>query len=263
MFAAQFHLFNHSIFKALLFLSAGAIIHAVHTRNMYEMRGLKKDMPKTRWLMLVGALALAGVPIFSGFWSKDLIFAGALEEELWIPLALVVVTAILTVAYSLRMYFLVFEGEGKREHPAHEAPGIMLLVLAILAAGAVLSWAFVQVLSTAFTAGLGVHTHELGDFVVETFANVAVLLSLLALGVGFLLYWFRNQLKNNFITQEMMRHARKGFWFDDFYDSMALGVKKASLRLSRLQTGDANVNFIGIVLVILMLLAMLIWQGVL
>lgn len=263
MFAAQFHLFNHGVFKALLFLCAGAIIHSVGTRNMYQMRGLKKEMPKTRWLMLIGALALAGVPIFSGFWSKDLIFAGALEEELWIPLALVVITAILTVAYSFRMYFLVFEGEGKRKHPAHETPGVMLVVLAILAVGAVISWALVQPLSSAYTSGLGAPDHSLGHFVSETFTgSMAWLLSFAAIGIGFLLYWFRNQLKDNFLTKLLMEHARKGFWFDDFYNAMALGVKKVSYRLSRLQTGDANINFVGIVLVIIMLLAMLMWQGV-
>ena len=266
VFASQFHLLNHSIFKALLFLCAGAIIHSVGTRNMYEMRGLKKEMPKTRWFMLFGALALAGIPIFSGFWSKDLIFAGAYEQELWIPLILVVVTAMLTFAYSLRMYFLVFEGEPKKERHAHETPGIMLLVLGILAVGAIASWALVEIFSDGFSqfqlAGADFTTHYLGDFVNHTFTSTAFILSLVGLGIGYVLYHFRNSLKRNRVSQWIIKYGRKGFGFDRLYDDTVLGVKKLSVRLRRFQTGDANMNFVGVILMVLVLFVMLFMQGV-
>ncbi len=266
VFASMYHLLNHAVFKALLFLCAGAIIHSVGTRNMYEMRGLKKEMPITRWLMLIGALALAGFPIFSGFWSKDLIFAGAYEQELWIPLILVVVTAMLTVAYSLRMYFLVFEGESKRETPAHETPGVMLIVLAILAFGAVASWALVDMFSSGFVVfGLGgpdFHAHPLGDFVSHTFTSVAFGLSLVGIGVGAALYFMRNSLKTNKVSLWIIKFGRQGFGFDKLYEDVLVGVKKISMRLRKLQTGDANMNFVGMVIIMIVLLVMLIMQGV-
>ncbi len=267
VFISQYHLLNHAIFKALLFLCAGAIIHSVGTRNMYEMRGLKKEMPRTRFLMLFGALALAGIPIFSGFWSKDMIFAGAYEQELWIPLIMVVVTAMLTVAYSLRMYFLVFEGEPKKERHAHETPGIMLLVLGILAVGAIASWALIETFSMGFgdfhLAGDDFHTHYLGDFVSHTFGSTAFLFSLAGIGVGAVLWYFRNSLKANKVSQWIIKYGRKGFGFDKLYDDTVLGVKKLAVRLRRFQTGDANLNFVGIVLMVIALIIMLAWQGVL
>ena len=268
VFISQYHLLNHAIFKALLFLCAGAIIHSVGTRNMYEMRGLKKEMPKTRFLMLFGALALAGIPIFSGFWSKDLIFAGAYEQELWIPLILVVVTAMLTVAYSLRMYFLVFEGEPKKERHVHETPGVMLLVLGILAVGAIASWAAVEMFSMGFSdfglAGADFHTHYLGEFVNHTLTNLTVVgITLLGIGAGAGLWYGRNSLKSNKVSQWVIKYGRMGFGFDKLYDDVALGVKKLSIRLRKLQTGDANMNFIGVVILMLVLFVMLFMQGVL
>ena len=67
----MFHLFTHAFFKALLFLGAGSVIHAVHSNNMSDMGGLRKHMPVTYWTFLIGSLALAGIPPLSGFWSKD------------------------------------------------------------------------------------------------------------------------------------------------------------------------------------------------
>src|SRR5207237_3150292 len=75
--AALFHLFTHAFFKALLFLGAGSIIHAVHSNNMSEMGGLRKSMPVTFWTFLIGSLALAGIFPFAGFWSKDGIISTA------------------------------------------------------------------------------------------------------------------------------------------------------------------------------------------
>jgi len=263
VFASMYHLMNHAIFKALLFLCAGAIIHSVGTRNMYEMRGLKNEMPKTRWLMLIGALSLGGIPFLSGFFSKDLIFAGAYEQELWIPLILIVVTAMLTFAYALRMYFLVFEGEGKRKTPAHETPGIMLIVLAILALGAVISWALVDIYSMGFeTFNMGTHHHPLADFISHTFTSTAFLLSLCGLGVGVGLYFARNSLKSNKVSKWIIKYGRQGFGFDKFYEDVLVGIKKISIRLRRLQTGDANMNFVGMVIVMLVIFAMLMLQGV-
>ena len=88
IFASQFHLFSHAVFKALLFLAAGAVIHGVGTRDMRVMGGLGKKMPFVRNVFIIGALALAGVPILNGFWSKELILeAGLADGPLWAYIA--------------------------------------------------------------------------------------------------------------------------------------------------------------------------------
>ncbi len=129
---AMFHLMTHAFFKALLFLSAGVIIHHLAgEQDIRRMGGLRKAMPLTHGAFLVGALALAGIPVLSGFWSKDGIIASALAEGGslgFILFVLGLVGALLTGAYTFRLYFLVFHGEQSElvaEHAAghgHDAP---------------------------------------------------------------------------------------------------------------------------------------------
>ncbi|MEW5937470.1 MAG: NADH-quinone oxidoreductase subunit L, partial [Candidatus Thermoplasmatota archaeon] len=140
---ATFHLMSHAVFKALLFLGAGAVIHAVGTRNMYQMGGLGKEMKLTHLTMVVGGLSLAGLIPLSGFWSKDMILAEGLHElggPGTVPLVLLVLTAFLTAAYTFRMLNLVFWGRSRRSKAAHEAPWQMSAPLLILMVGAVISW---------------------------------------------------------------------------------------------------------------------------
>ena len=120
--AAMYHLLSHATFKALLFLTAGAVIHAVHTNNIWEMGGLRKKIPKTFWPMLIGATALAGFPGFSGFWSKDAVLLAAYESE--VPGHLVVyylgaLTAFITALYSTRFIYVVFFRTPDPEHKEH------------------------------------------------------------------------------------------------------------------------------------------------
>src|SRR5438132_151681 len=136
--AALYHLFNHAFFKALLFLSAGSVIHAVDTNNMREMGGLSAPMPVTSRVMLFGALALAGMPPFSGFFSKGDILsvtfdAGADQPGFYLLYAFGLLTAFLTAFYAFRLCFLTFHGEYRgHEHP-HESPRVMTAPLMILA----------------------------------------------------------------------------------------------------------------------------------
>jgi NADH-quinone oxidoreductase subunit L len=162
-----FHLMTHAFFKALLFLAAGSVMHAMGgVIDMRRFSGLKRVMPITRATFLCGAAALAGVPfITSGFWSKDDIIAGLLTASerrggvasaLYVVLfILALVTAGLTAFYTFRAYFLTFEGEEKVPHEAghhaHESPPVMWVPLVILAAGALLV-GFVN--AEPFTAGL-------------------------------------------------------------------------------------------------------------
>jgi len=121
----QFHLVTHAFFKALLFLSSGVVMHAtVGHLDMRKMSGLRKILPKTNILMLVGCLALAGVPIFAGFWSKDEILVSSWVYNKLIFLVLLF-TAFLTAYYTFRLYFRVFQGplvipEGPAEGHAHD-----------------------------------------------------------------------------------------------------------------------------------------------
>jgi NADH-quinone oxidoreductase subunit L len=150
--AGIFHLFTHAFFKALLFLAAGAIIHAVHTNNMSEMGGLVRAMPVTFVTFLVGALALAGVAPLAGFWSKDEIltdawnqgFGGAGEAATSQGVAQIVfvtgmVTAFLTAVYVARMLWLTFGAAFRGQGHPHEADAAMLFPLVVLAVGAALA----------------------------------------------------------------------------------------------------------------------------
>jgi NADH-quinone oxidoreductase subunit L len=133
-----FHLFTHAFFKALLFLGAGSVIHAAHTQNIQEMGGLGSKMRITAWTFGIGALALSGIPPFSGFWSKDAILTAALHENMLL-FVVGVAAAFFTAFYMSRLFFLVFAGKPKGEQHAHESPWTMtlpLIVLAVLAIGA-------------------------------------------------------------------------------------------------------------------------------
>src|SRR5213596_4254935 len=140
--AALYHPFNHAFFKALLFLSAGSVIHAVHTNDMREMGGLSKSMPITSRVMLFGSLALAGIIPFSGFFSKGDILsvtfdAGADQPGFYLLYAFGLLTAFLTAFYAFRLWFLTFSGSYRGHGHPHEAPRVMTSPLLILAGFAV------------------------------------------------------------------------------------------------------------------------------
>ena len=145
--AAMFHLVTHAFFKALLFLGAGSVIHACHSQSMSKMGGLKDYMPWTYKTMVVGALALAGFPLFSGFFSKDLILFEVLSRAnmegshwMWMVLyGLGVFTAALTAVYSMRLLRLTFFGSYRGSGHPHESPWVMTVPLQVLAIGAVLA----------------------------------------------------------------------------------------------------------------------------
>jgi NADH-quinone oxidoreductase subunit L len=106
----MFHLFTHAFFKALLFLGAGSVIHAVGTNDITEMGGLRRFMPRTYWTMLIGSLSLAGFPGFAGFWSKDEVLGAAAAGAHPILLVFGVITVFVTAFYTFRMFFLTFHG---------------------------------------------------------------------------------------------------------------------------------------------------------
>ncbi len=131
--ASMFHLFTHAFFKALLFLGAGAVIHAVHSNEMSQMGGLRKFMPITHIAFLVACLSIAGIPPFSGFFSKDGILAAVWEHDKLIFVIMLMVAG-LTAYYMFRLYFRIFWGPPKAyRHVPHEAPAVMWVPLVVLA----------------------------------------------------------------------------------------------------------------------------------
>jgi len=203
--AALFHLTNHAFFKALLFLAAGSVIHAVHTNDMREMGGLRKHMPITSMTMLLGCLALAGIPPFSGFWSKDEIlgvtFAMGASQSLFYALyALGILTAFLTAFYTFRLWFLTFSGSfrGHHEEHVHESPGVMTGPLAFLAVFTVASGLFTFLLPGSWSnliyyhapldgSPLAAFTHMPG----AALAGLSIAVAVGGLGLAYLVYYRR------------------------------------------------------------------------
>jgi NADH-quinone oxidoreductase subunit L len=132
--AAVFHLTTHAFFKALLFLGAGSVIHAMGgEQDIRKMGGLRKKMPMTYFTFLAGTLAISGILPFSGFFSKDLILSKAFEQNVWLYVP-ALAGALLTCFYMFRLLYLVFFGNQRlaAAHP-HESPGVMTVPLIILA----------------------------------------------------------------------------------------------------------------------------------
>lgn len=148
--AAMFHLFTHAFFKALLFLSSGSVIHAMHhEQDMRKMGGLYKMIPLTYFMMLIGTLALTGFPFTSGYFSKDAIieaaFAAGNSAHMY-AFVLLVIAALFTSFYSWRLIFLTFHGPSRASKEVlshvHESPASMTIPLIILAIGALAAGAF-------------------------------------------------------------------------------------------------------------------------
>jgi NADH-quinone oxidoreductase subunit L len=171
--AGMFHLVTHAFFKSLLFLAAGSVIHALGgEQDMRRMGGLRKDLPVTYPVFLVGALAIAGVPFLSGFFSKDAILAAAFAGGHYVIYGLGLAGAILTAFYMFRLVYLTFYGEPRAsgfEHSGHvhESPPVMTVPLVVLAfLSAVAGVAGLPVL-------LGERANLFGRFLAKVFAEAA------------------------------------------------------------------------------------------
>ena len=111
--ASMYHVFTHAFFKCMLFLGAGAVIHAVHSNDILQMGGLKRHMPRTYWSLLAACLAIGGVFPFSGFWSKDMILLSSLQSGHYVTFLVGLITGGLTAFYMFRFFFLIFHGEAR------------------------------------------------------------------------------------------------------------------------------------------------------
>lgn len=182
--AAVLHLLNHAFFKALLFMGAGSAIHAVGDNNIYKMGGLLKYQKVTGLSILAATVSIAGIPPFSGFWSKDEILLAAYHAS---PVAfwLLALTSMLTAFYMFRLFFVVFCGEKRSDYHGHESPLPMILPLAVLAVFALGS----GLLTNPVTQLLTGTTHH-----ADTHLPMIVSVIAVALGVGasfavYFLHW--------------------------------------------------------------------------
>jgi NADH-quinone oxidoreductase subunit L len=186
VFASQFHLFSHSIFKALLFLAAGAVIHNIGTRDMMAMGGVGKKIPFVQAVFAIGVLALAGIPILNGFWSKELILEKGLQQgPFWLYVIMVIVAG-LTALYTVRCFWLVFCGEPRSEYHVHKTELAMKIALAPLAFAALVSWLVVGRFSVLLGQSLPYHEIEpfpLKELLYEV-VSIPTLIALVVIAIG-------------------------------------------------------------------------------
>ncbi len=236
--AAMFHLTTHAFFKALLFLGAGSVIHAMHhEQDIWKMGALRKKMPVTFWTFLVGTLALCGVPPFSGFYSKDAILAQAWHHAHENPItgyalfSVAVLVAVLTTFYMFRLFFVALVGEPKTheaEH-AHESPGVMIWPLRILAVMSIVGGLIgIDELFNSQFSGEAVEHVSLLTRIFEPFqhAPVAAFGGLIAVVIGFLaaktLY---GKAKSDPLPAKLgwlSRAMANRFYFDEIYEATVI-----------------------------------------
>jgi NADH-quinone oxidoreductase subunit L len=186
--AGFFHLFTHAFFKALLFLCAGSVIHAVHSNDMSDMGGLRTSMPVTFWTMLIGSLALAGIFPLAGFWSKDELLVVANEEQVNWLFIVFLLTAVITAFYTMRMVMLTFFGDYKGHGHPHESPKTMTGPLVALAA-ATIGVGLLGAPQLGAVFGQWVFYEAIHEAVfVPWIALLSTAGALLGLGAGYLLY---------------------------------------------------------------------------
>ena len=239
--AGIFHLFTHGFFKALLFLCAGSVIHAMSgEQDMRRMGGIWKKIPYTYTLMWIGSLALAGIPFFAGFYSKDMVLEAAYASDSThghIAYFLGVAAAFMTAFYSWRLLFLTFHGEPRADddvmHHIHESPPSMLLPLLPLALGALLigyigaeTWHMIDG-SDAFwkgaIMGLGEHNvltqaHHLPAWV----AKLPLVAAVSGIGLAWLFYIKAPKLPGKLAAafQSLYRFLLNKWYFDELYNAM-------------------------------------------
>jgi NADH-quinone oxidoreductase subunit L len=214
--AALFHLFTHAFFKALLFLGAGSVIHAVHTQDIREMGGLGRKMKITAWTFGIGALALSGIPPFAGFWSKDAVLTAALDRH---PIFFIVgvIAAFFTALYMARLFFLVFAGKPRTEMHAHESPAVMTIPLLVLAALAVVA-GFVE---TPFNGWFGewVTGHVSQDHGSGLVMVISAAVGLLGIYLGWLIY-VKGTVRREAVSSRMpwaVRVLERKYYIDELY----------------------------------------------
>ncbi len=244
--AGTFHLMTHAFFKALLFLGAGSVIHGTGTQDIREMGGLRTHMPKTFWTFLIGTIAIAGVPPFAGFWSKDEILTHAFLSGHKIIFGLLLVTAFLTAFYMFRLTFLTFFGKTRGHIHAHESPASMttpLIILAVFAMTAGLPGSpFMHHWFQNFISG-GHETPEAAYGLMM----LSVVVSLAAISLSYFFYLVKPGLPARIAEaiKPLYNASLNKLWFDEFYGKTVIrGFNQLSQSLFRFdqEVIDGGVN---------------------
>ncbi len=234
--AGIFHVFTHAFFKALLFLGAGSVIYALHhEQNIWKMGGLKSKMPKTYITMVIGALALAGCPPFSGFFSKDEILYSALASGHFGIWMVGVLVAGMTAYYTFRMIFVVFHGEPRDQKAfdhAHESPGVMTVPLIILAVGALFA-GFLNL--PAIFGGDQIVSHWLAPSLTEHHPHTSIFVEILAIGASVVAFVIGIKIAYTKFGQGASEPAFSGFtkfaynkfYVDEVYNAIIVQPYKA------------------------------------
>ncbi|HDZ71667.1 MAG TPA: NADH-quinone oxidoreductase subunit L [Aurantimonas coralicida] len=257
---AIFHLFTHAFFKALLFLGAGSVIHAVSDeQDMRRMGGLKKHIPVTYWLMVIGTLALTGFPFTAGYFSKDAVIEAAFVGDNafatygW---GLTVLAALLTSFYSWRLIFMTFHGKPRASadvmHHIHESPMVMLVPLFVLAAGALFAGilfegAFVGEgyeefwLASLFTGAGNEILYDIHD-VPFAIAFLPAVMMAIGFAIAWLFYIRSPELPHRLAERHrgLYTFLLNKWYFDELYDFLFVRPAKALGRFLW-KTGDGKV----------------------
>lgn len=240
-FASLFHMVSHAFFEGLGFLLAGGIIHAIGTRDMRLMGGLRKTMPVSFALMAIMIITTSGLPPFAAFFSKGLILTSVTEIGTTaglIQLVILYATTAITFAYCIRMFSLVFMGPEsehlqKQHVHVHESPKVMLIPAAILSFFCII-WGLSQPLVAEF-----MHVETPGLLSAFTSAEFPIFIALL-IPTGLLAYFsyykgfnsIRNVARTNNPLSSLLKHA---YFFDDFYNAIAKGLDKIAEGLTRIE----------------------------
>jgi NADH-quinone oxidoreductase subunit L len=264
VFASQFHLMSHAVYKALLFLGAGAVAHIVGTRDMRQMGGLGREMPFVRAVFIIGALALAGLPVLNGFWSKELVLeAGLGGGPLWAYIAMLLCAG-LTALYTFRMVWMVFYGTRRGEGAVRDAPWAMRLSLVVLALGTLTSWVSAGPFGQMLARSLPFHALDVtstGQILLTVLTAWPTWLALAIVAFGLSAWWWRERLAAFTSRLRFLARAAAGdfgfAWLEGFIVRAAQGTAE---KLSFTQTGQLNWNVLGVVGGLVIVLAFLIWR---
>ncbi len=263
--ASQFHLLSHAVFKALLFLTAGSVIHAVGTRDMRRMGGLGAKMPFARNVFIIGALALMGLPIFNGFWSKELILEVGLEHSPRWAYLLMLIGAGLTAFYTFRMTWMVFFGTQREELHVHETGTAMKISLAVLSIGSFTTWLFFGGLNKLLSTSMPFHAIEEEstlEMVTAISSAPATWFALLVVTLGLALFFTAGR---KFALSEspgwLNSLTDSSFGFESVNHFVMNTVSKFAESLRVTQTGELNWNILGIIGALFLVLAVLLWGG--
>lgn len=211
--ASMFHLTTHAMFKALLFLGAGAIIHAVHSNNMTDMGGLRKYLPITNITFLIACITISGIPPFSAFWSKDEILVAAFHHNKFL-FVIEFLVAGLTAFYMFRLYFNVFWGRDTHyHHTPHESPLVMTIPLMFLAVAAIFA-GFIPFHDLVTSDGAPIETHI--DWLI---AIPSVLIGILGILIAYIMYKKETVIPDKMMTsfKHLYKWSLNKFYMDEVY----------------------------------------------